>query len=115
MALSPQENQDFQCFRSQYLQLQTELIYPTSDCLRNETFQDVLYKEMFKDGSLQYPPPPRYKLRVLKELARRIEASILDWEEEVRKPRQTKLQFLSDMLPPFRAFQTTLWPRSPLS
>merc|ERR1712230_361309 len=36
---------------------------------------------LFSDD-VQYTPPPRYQLRVLKELMKRIEASIQDWDEQ---------------------------------
>jgi hypothetical protein len=38
---------------------------------------------LFEDHRLKHAPPARYQLRVLKELTRRIEHSIQDWEEEV--------------------------------
>lgn len=60
-----------------------ELDYPDEGNLRNDLFQQCLYKIVFKENVLKHKPPLRYQLRVLKELTRRIESSIHDWEEEV--------------------------------
>ncbi len=70
-------------FCRQYLQLQFDLDYPDKDCLRKEVFQRDLYRTLFQEHAVDHPPSPRYQLRVLKELIRRIEHSIQDWEEEV--------------------------------
>jgi hypothetical protein len=70
-------------FRRQYLQLQVDIRYPDPACLRQERFQEFLEKELFEEDSIEYQPPQRYQIRVLKELIRRIESSITDWEEEV--------------------------------
>ncbi len=70
-------------FCRQYLQLQFDLDYPDKDCLRSEVFQRYLYRALFQEHAVDYPPPPRYQFRVLEELVTRIEHSIQDWEEEV--------------------------------
>jgi hypothetical protein len=70
-------------FRRQYLQLQVDIKYPDSQCLRQETFQNALFEEVFKEDATTYHPPQRYQIRVLKELNKRIVASITSWEEEV--------------------------------
>ncbi|KAI2618251.1 FAM86A protein [Hypoxylon sp. NC1633] len=67
-------------FCRQYLQLERHLDYPSPVLLRDTDVQDALYSTIFADGSLPYPPPLRYQLRVLKELTSRIEASIEDWD-----------------------------------
>ncbi|XDG03823.1 hypothetical protein ABKA04_003438 [Annulohypoxylon sp. FPYF3050] len=67
-------------FCRQYLQLERDLDYPSSTLLREADVQDTLYNRIFADGALDYSPPPRYQLRVLKELTSRIEASIEDWD-----------------------------------
>ncbi|KAI0891156.1 putative methyltransferase-domain-containing protein [Annulohypoxylon nitens] len=67
-------------FCRQYLQLERDLDYPSSTLLREADVQESLYNRIFADGVLDYPPPPRYQLRVLKELTSRIEASIEDWD-----------------------------------
>ncbi|KAK0102351.1 hypothetical protein ONS95_005972 [Cadophora gregata] len=68
-------------FCRQYLQVTLELNYPTEEHLRSDAFQQSIYSRLFSDD-IQYAPPPRYQLRVLKELMKRIEASIQDWDEE---------------------------------
>ncbi|KAI9735410.1 MAG: hypothetical protein M1818_006416 [Claussenomyces sp. TS43310] len=80
--LSPQAQRELEIFQRQYLQLQADLIFPGSNCLRQEAFQQVLYEEVFKDDAVVYQPPLRYQLRVLKELLSRIESSITDWDED---------------------------------
>lgn len=62
------------------------LAMPPSQTLRNPNFQSQLYEQIYSPGSLPYVIPGRYKLRVLKELVRRIEGSIIDPEEDVRFP-----------------------------
>ncbi|KAG5796483.1 hypothetical protein H9Q69_004448 [Fusarium xylarioides] len=68
-------------FCHQYLQLQSDLDYPEASLLKTSQVQDEFYERLFADGAVGYGPPPRFQLRVLKELMSRIEASIDDWEE----------------------------------
>ncbi|KAF5536169.1 FAM86A [Fusarium napiforme] len=68
-------------FCHQYLQLQSDLDYPEASLLKTSRVQDAFYERLFADGAVRYGPPPRFQLRVLKELMSRIEASIDDWEE----------------------------------
>ncbi|KAH6952821.1 hypothetical protein HG530_000565 [Fusarium avenaceum] len=68
-------------FCRQYLQLQPELDYPEPALLKTSQVQDEIYERLFAEGAVRYGPPPRFQLRVLKELMSRIEASIDDWEE----------------------------------
>jgi len=68
------------CFCRQYLQVELELNYPDEEHLR---LQQSIYNNLFAKDAVVYAPPPRYQLRVLKELTRRIENSIQDWEEDV--------------------------------
>ena len=82
--LSPTARQQLDRFRRQYLQVQLNLDYPGEEHLRNDVLQEALYAEIFDDGAISHGPPRRFQLRVLKELNRRIEESIEDWEEEVR-------------------------------
>lgn len=70
-------------FCRQYLQLQLELNYPDEVHLRNDAFQQCIYSRLFHEHALLHAPPQRYQYRVLKELTKRIEQSIEDWEEEV--------------------------------
>lgn len=81
--LSPGARKQLDRFCRQYLQLQLDLDYPDDAHLRNDAFQQSLYARLFKEDSLKYPAPQRYQLRVLKELTKRIEESIQDWEEQV--------------------------------
>lgn len=67
----------------QYLQLLRDPDYPESDLLRNGTFQQAIYDRLFEEDAIRYAPPPRYQLRFLKELTRRIEQSIQNWDEDV--------------------------------
>lgn len=76
--------QELNHFKRQYLQLQVTIKYPERQYLKHEIFQNELYAQIFSHDALQYHPPQRYQLRVLKELMKRIEDSITDWEEEVR-------------------------------
>jgi protein-lysine N-methyltransferase EEF2KMT len=70
-------------FRRRYLQLQVGVYYPETKCLRQETFQQALFNEVFAESATEFHPPQRYRLRILKELFHRIETSISNWEEEV--------------------------------
>ncbi len=70
-------------FVRQYLQLQLDLDYPDEEHLRNDVFQQSLHSQLFSENGIKDAPPARYQLRVLKELTRRIQQSIQDWEEEV--------------------------------
>lgn len=76
--------QELNHFKRQYLQLQVTIKYPERQYLKHEVFQNELYAQIFSQEALKYHPPQRYRLRVLKELMKRIEDSITDWEEEVR-------------------------------
>ncbi|KAJ4227980.1 hypothetical protein NW759_004068 [Fusarium solani] len=68
-------------FCHQYLQLEPELDFPEPALLKTSQVQDALYTRLFADDAVRYGPPPRYQLRVLKELMSRVEASIDDWDE----------------------------------
>ena len=69
-------------FCRQYLQLEPQLDFPDAHLLKEAEVQDSIYARLFA-GAVQYGPPPRYRLRTLKELVSRIEASIDDWEQHV--------------------------------
>jgi hypothetical protein len=70
-------------FSRQYLQLEPSPQFPDGEILREEEAQDFLYSRLFAPDAASHPPPPRYQLRILKELVSRIENSIDDWEEYV--------------------------------
>lgn len=72
-------------FCRQYLQVTFELDYPAEEHLRNDAFQQRIYSIVFSEDVI-HTPPPRYQLRVLKELVKRIEKSIQDWDEEACNP-----------------------------
>lgn len=74
-------------FCHQYLQLEPELDFPEPALLKTSQVQDALYTRLFADDAVRYGPPPRYQLRVLKELMSRVEASIDDWDEYVSRIR----------------------------
>ncbi|TGO42276.1 hypothetical protein BHYA_0010g00360 [Botrytis hyacinthi] len=69
-------------FCRQYLQLLQNLEYPDEEYLRDDAFQEAIYSRLFEENVLEYPPPQRYQLKTLKELTKRIENSIHDWEEQ---------------------------------
>ncbi len=81
--LSPDASKALDRFCRQYFQLHAELDYPDPEHLRNVEFQEAIYSTIFKEDSVQRLPPVRYQLRVLKELVKRIEQSVLDWDEKV--------------------------------
>ncbi|ETS81186.1 hypothetical protein PFICI_06188 [Pestalotiopsis fici W106-1] len=68
-------------FCRQYLQLENELDFPEPKLLREEHVQSAIFERLFADAATSYPPPPRYELRVLKDLMSKIEDSIEDWEQ----------------------------------
>lgn len=80
--LSPQAAYQLERFCNQYLQLD-DLDYPEAGNLCNDIFQEKIYSRLFADNNLLYKPPERYQLRVLKELTKRIEEGIVDWDEDV--------------------------------
>jgi protein-lysine N-methyltransferase EEF2KMT len=89
--------QELDLFKRQYLQLQLNLKYPEGKYLKHEEFQQMLYSEIFSEDAVKWYPPQRYQLRVLKELMKRVEASITDWEEEVRDPSFSVQSLISDI------------------
>ena len=70
-------------FCSQYLQLEPQVDYPDERHLGDPAVQQYIYARLYKENAITYGPPRRYQLRILKELIRRIERSIVDWEAEV--------------------------------
>jgi hypothetical protein len=71
--------------RRQFLQLRDprELDTPPLEMIKDPTCQGELYERMFRYGSVPYPPPARYRLRVLKLLMEHIEHAVSDPEEDV--------------------------------
>ncbi|KAH7325736.1 putative methyltransferase-domain-containing protein [Stachybotrys elegans] len=68
-------------FCHEYLQLEPSLDFPDDAYLREAEVQDTIFGTIFAEGAVRYSPPPRYRLRVLKQLVARIEASISDWDQ----------------------------------
>jgi hypothetical protein len=83
--LSPEVRKQLDRFCRQYLQVH-QVDYPDDEHLRNDVVQQLIYDRLFKPDIIKHAPPQRYQLRILKELIRRIEQSIKDWEEEVSGP-----------------------------
>ncbi|MCJ1388549.1 hypothetical protein MMC18_001396 [Xylographa bjoerkii] len=75
---------NLELLRRQYLQLiEPEcLALPSLDSIRLPQVQAYLYETMFREGSLHYSPPDRYKIRVLKKLIEIMESAIIDPDED---------------------------------
>ncbi|EKG12161.1 Nicotinamide N-methyltransferase putative [Macrophomina phaseolina MS6] len=56
--------------------------WPEAEFLKRAEVQAWLFEEMFDRDSIQYPPPERYQVRVLKQLVSVIENAIDDPEED---------------------------------
>lgn len=86
MKASPNEMQALHIFRAQYFQLSdpAQMRWPEAQLLKRSEAQAWLFEEMFDRDSIQYPPPERYQVRVLKQLVSVIENAIDDPEEDVR-------------------------------
>ncbi|KAL2355763.1 putative methyltransferase-domain-containing protein [Cryomyces antarcticus] len=71
-------------FHRQYFQLLDldSLTWPEAKFLRDPTVQAWLYECVFKPDVVDFPPPERYQMRVLKALVARIEDAIVDPEED---------------------------------
>jgi hypothetical protein len=82
-SLSSEQLRELALFKRQYLQLQADIRYPSRHNIRAEAFQQALNNEVFSEDAIEHHPPGRYQMRVLKELMRRIESSITDWDQDV--------------------------------
>ncbi|KAF4301264.1 putative Nicotinamide N-methyltransferase [Botryosphaeria dothidea] len=84
MKASPNEMQALHIFRAQYFQLSdpAQMRWPEAQLLKRPEAQAWLFEEMFDRDSIQYPPPERYQVRVLKQLVSVIENAIDDPEED---------------------------------
>ncbi|KAK3326963.1 putative methyltransferase-domain-containing protein [Cercophora scortea] len=90
-------------FCQQYLQLEQALDFPDGEVLREEATQEVLYEKLFSDrgDDALLRPPPRYELRILKELVARTEAAIVDWDEHgISESLMSRLAHLLSMSMP---------------
>lgn len=88
MSLDRETRQQLEPFRRQYLQLLDLhlLTWPVDALLRSADVQQWLHEQMFDPETIQFLPPSRYRVRVLKELVRRIELAIMDPDEDVICP-----------------------------
>ncbi|MCJ1317903.1 hypothetical protein MMC15_003230 [Xylographa vitiligo] len=69
------------------------LSLPSLEQIRIPHVQAYLYETMFREEGLEYPPPDRYGIRVLKMLIERMERAIIDPEEDVGFPNFLGLRF----------------------
>lgn len=72
-----------QRYCSQYLQLEPSLTLPEPHILRETSTQEAIFQSVFAEDAVRYGPPLRYRLKALKELVAKIEASIEDWDAHV--------------------------------
>ena len=74
--------------KRQYLQLvePEQLDLPAPKTLRLQNVQQGIYNSLFRPSNVPYPPPDRYKFRVLKMLMGKLEQAIVDPEEDVGFP-----------------------------
>ncbi|KAK3296596.1 S-adenosylmethionine-dependent methyltransferase-like protein [Chaetomium fimeti] len=63
----------------QNLQVDPAPVFPHPELLREEEVQETIYKRVFSH-EVPLRPPPRYRVKILKELMTRVESSIQDWE-----------------------------------
>lgn len=71
--------------RRQYLQLvePEQLTLPAIETLKSPDVQAKIFERLFNVGNLSFPPPDRYRFRVLKRIVRALEQSINDPDEDV--------------------------------
>ena len=74
--------------RREYIQLlePDKVTIPAPNLIRVPHVQRQIFQSIFQEGSLAFPPPDRYKLRVLKKLIESMERAIKDPEEDVWSP-----------------------------
>lgn len=61
------------------------LALPKPEILRLPETQKRIYEDLFDESRLKYPPPERYRFRVLKKILAALEEAIEDPEEDVCK------------------------------
>jgi len=81
------ELNELRLFRRQVLQLLPlpNISWPTPTTLRKTSSQDWIYDNLFNGEQNISLPSERYQLLILKPLLAKIEASIVDPEEDVRR------------------------------
>ena len=70
-------------FWRQYVQLEASPDFPRGEVLRQDDVQNELVARFASRDAFEYPPPVRYRARILKTLLSSIESSITDWDEHV--------------------------------
>lgn len=60
-----------------------QLPFPAANVLKAPEIQALIYKTMFREDGIAFPPPPRYRLRALKRCMELIEGAVMDPEEDV--------------------------------
>ena len=85
LAMDP--STQIEVLRRQYLQLldPKDLAFPESSILKKSEIQARIFDSMFRSDGLNFVPPERYTIRVLKVLVEGLEAAIDDPEEDVRR------------------------------
>ncbi|POS88008.1 hypothetical protein EPUL_000386 [Erysiphe pulchra] len=69
-------------FYHQVLQLYPKIDYPDNEYLSNAINQKIIYDTLFAETALKHKLPIRYQFRILKELLRRIENSIVNSDKD---------------------------------
>jgi hypothetical protein len=73
--------------RRSYLQLvdPRQVPMPSGSVLKAPEIQAQIYRTMFRNEAVLFPPPPRYRLRVLKRIVELVELAVseADPEEDV--------------------------------
>jgi hypothetical protein len=84
MATAPIISQ-LRVLQRQYFQLVEphQLRWPEGAALKQPDVQAWMFREMFDADHVKSPPPDRYQLRVFKLLVSKLEAAIVDPEEDV--------------------------------
>lgn len=77
--------QELEILRRQYFQLiePPQLKWPVSRTLIAANVQAWIFNNFFNSDQVAFPPPERYRQRVLKLLISKLEAAIGDPEEDV--------------------------------
>lgn len=86
--------------RRQYLQCldPDSLILPKAENLRLPETQDRIYSRMFDERTVTFPPPVRYRFRVLKKIIAALEEAIEDPEEDVGHLRHDQFSYLFSLI-----------------
>lgn len=85
--------------RRQYLQLvePEQLLLPAAKTLKSPGVQARLYSRLFNNDTFSFPPPDRYRFRVLKRVINLLEKSFIDPDEDVGFP--CRICFKNEIVP----------------